>query len=411
MRNQTQFITRLRASLENAWRDHSLRDRAATFGGIVLLWAVYVAVVELVAHTADREIGGRSLPGPGDFLLHGFIGDLSTAPPLARWDSIWYYEIAREGYNGAAPESRHTPAFFPLYALAMRVSGELLGGDFFRGGIWVSRLSLLAALCLLACYVRDTEPPCMPTWPALAALLAFPSAFILVSVYSESLFLALVLSAFILARRRRFVLAACFVIGASMTRIQGLSLVPALALMASEDRRTNGEHLLPFLPVAAGIIAYAVMAVYCWRAFGDPFYHLSVKRELWDQGFTAPWTTFDRAIQKASAAAAQPNLAALYTLLQLPCAYLAFLSGAILACQTGRRPWAEIAFVACSLTMSSSSGDLGGMPRFVLVLFPVFTVLGKLRRWSAVWHAYIIFAAMAQACLVIHYVSFRAPPP
>ncbi|MGH7194590.1 MAG: mannosyltransferase family protein, partial [Candidatus Saccharimonadales bacterium] len=371
-------LPELRTWWKRMWCDDTIRERAAVFGGIVLLWAAYVAAVQAVACAAARDMPAGSLPSRGHYLLHGFVDDLTSAPALARWDSIWFYGIAREGYTGAGPDSRHTPAFLPLYPLAMRLSGDLIGADYFRGGVWVSRLALLAALCLLAVYVRETQPRATPVWPVLAALLAFPSAFILAAVYSESLFLALTLAAFVLAHRRRHALAAGFVLLASLTRIQGLALIPGFAVLAVGDWRDGRRSVFSFAPAAAGAMAYAAMAAACWAAFGDPFYHFAVKRELWHQGFTSPLLTLDQAITTSSTALDQGGSGSLYTILQLPCVYLAIFAGVVLAFEPGRRPWPELTFLAGCLAMSLFGGALDGMPRFMLVLFPVFVALGRL---------------------------------
>ena len=102
------------------------------------------------------------------------------APPLARWDSFWYYNIARYGYAGDFEESQYSGGFLPLYPWAMRVVHRLTGMELFTAGLWISRLSLLAALLLLGTYARQLPVGGSPQHVA-AAYLAFPSAFILVS--------------------------------------------------------------------------------------------------------------------------------------------------------------------------------------------------------------------------------------
>ncbi len=74
--------------------------------------------------------------------------------------------------------------------------------------------------------------------------------------------------------------------------------------------------------------------------------------------------------------------------------------------------WAAyVVYVATAVGMSFTCGILDALPRYSLALFPLFIVLGKLRRWPMIWHVYLITGAMLQACLIIHYVSFRLPAP
>jgi len=53
--------------------------------------------------------------------------------PWAHWDGVWFLRIAANGY--ADP---HSPAFFPLYPVAVRGVGWLLGGGFELDGIVLS---------------------------------------------------------------------------------------------------------------------------------------------------------------------------------------------------------------------------------------------------------------------------------
>jgi hypothetical protein len=47
---------------------------------------------------------------------------------FARWDSGWFYGIARNGY-AFVEEGRSNLAFFPAYPMSMRYIGWLMGGD------------------------------------------------------------------------------------------------------------------------------------------------------------------------------------------------------------------------------------------------------------------------------------------
>ena len=73
----------------------------------------------------------------------GYFGNLLVAP-FARWDSVWYLAIAQGGYD-------HQPArtaFFPLYPLAMRGLGTVIGSDLIAG-VLISLVAFAIALVLL----------------------------------------------------------------------------------------------------------------------------------------------------------------------------------------------------------------------------------------------------------------------
>ncbi len=225
-------------SVLRSW-DRILREVAARLRGGLLALAVFAVGVEAIGIAVVRARGHDAQPRLR-YYLHGFVETIEGAPPLARWDSLWYYGLATEGYTGHGRDSRLTPGFLPLYPLLMRIVGDVGGCGYFTAGVWVSRLALLAVVLLLPIYVRQREGPAVPGWPSVVTLLAFPTAYILPAVYSEALFLALALAAFVLARRGSHGWAALAAFGAGLTRIHGLALVPALAVLGLEQWRRGG---------------------------------------------------------------------------------------------------------------------------------------------------------------------------
>ena len=145
-----------------------------------------------------------------------------------RADSNWYTSIAQHGY-GADPD--HTPAFFPAYPALVAGLGRLLGGQYGLAGLLIS---------LVACAV-SFELIWRLALPRLGAaganrsvlyLALFPMAVFLGAVYSESLFLAFSLAAFVLAERGRWPAAAAAAGCATLTRSVGIAVVAGLAVMA-----------------------------------------------------------------------------------------------------------------------------------------------------------------------------------
>ena len=128
---------------------------------------------------------------------------------FARYDSGWYHGIARNGYQWVEG-GRNNLAFFPVYPMAMRASGLLLGGkpaDFYFGGIAVSWVACMVAMLLLYRLARlDVDEDAAER--AVPYALLYPFAFFFGVVYSESLFLMLVLGAFYGFRTRRWALGA-----------------------------------------------------------------------------------------------------------------------------------------------------------------------------------------------------------
>jgi hypothetical protein len=367
---------------------------------IFLVCALYIVSVEAIAHAVARGAAPRNVP----LLLHGFLTDLSEAPPLARWDSIWYYGIAVRGYSG----NPHSPGFLPLYPVLMRLAARGLALDPFTAGLWISRAATLVALLLLAEYSRTQEPEGTPSLPPVLALLAFPSAFILISVYSESLFLATSLAAFVFARGERPWAAAVAAFAAGLTRIHGLALLPALLLLGCSQWRTGKRPLAAFAPALGVGAAYVCLAAYFALAFGNPLVYFVAKRDGFDTPFKLPWDSMPRSIERFNMALDREGLEALCVGLEIPCLWFLVIC-ILLLCD--RRRWPEALFVAGGVTMSLFTGSLWGLPRFVLSVFPVFPVLAALHRHKALWWLFLLCGVQLQFACLVQYVKFGLPAP
>ena len=97
-------------------------------------------------------------------------------------------------------------------------------------------------------------------------LAVFPMALFLQAVYSESLFLLLSLAAFSLAERGRFAGAGVVAGLAILTRVAGLALLPALAVLAWRHR----ERLRALGKLALALPVAAIYPLVLWQQVGDP---------------------------------------------------------------------------------------------------------------------------------------------
>jgi hypothetical protein len=371
-----------------------------SFVFMLVLCLLYVLAVEVIARWV---LHGRD-PRIAEGELHGFVEDIWSAPPLARWDSVWYYGIAVGGYEG----NRNKAGFLPLYPLMMRVASRAFGVDPFVAGLWISRVAMLIALSLLVEYTRSIRSTELRGLSPSLILLTFPSAFILISVYSESLFLATTLAAFVLARRGHPWLAAVAAFAAGMTRIHGLALLPALAALGWSQWRAEERSLASFAPAAGVAAAYACISLYFSLAFGDPLRYFSAKREGFNTRFSLPWETLERSFTRFDYALARDTLEALYIGLEVPCLWILIIASYrnfMLRC------WPELVFLAGGAMMSLCAGSLWGLPRFVLCFFPIYTVLSELHRWRVVWWIFLICNFLLQVANLVQYVNFGLPAP
>src|SRR5215470_7795847 len=109
--------------------------------------------------------------------------------PFTRFDTGWYYPIARNGYQYVAG-GRNNLAFFPVYPLLMRYVGRLFGPrpfDYVRGGIVVSWVAFVLAMIALSGLARLDLPRRLASRAVLLTAI-FPFAFFYGVLYTESVF-------------------------------------------------------------------------------------------------------------------------------------------------------------------------------------------------------------------------------
>lgn len=181
--------------------------------------------------------------------------------PWRRYDTVWYIKVAMQGYR------RDTGIVFPpLYPIFIRAAVPFFGGNYVLAAVVVSNVFCLASFILLFKLIqREFGDDALAT-RTLILLAAFPTAFYLVAGYTEPLFLAFTLAAFLTAFDRRWWLAALMAFLASLTRLQGIVLCLPLAWIAFiRHRPTNIRGTLHRIPAVVGAaLGTAAYESYIW---------------------------------------------------------------------------------------------------------------------------------------------------
>ena len=200
--------------------------------------------------------------------------------PFTRYDSGWYFQIARYGYPfvaGGPPVGLGKPgkiAYFPLYPLLMRYAGRLFGradADVYLGGILVSWISFVLAMVALF-FLARLDLPRRQAVRAVLLTAIFPFGFFFGMVYTEALFLLLAVSSFYAFRTRRWMVGGVCGGLATATRVTGILMLPALAWLAwrnaERTRRDRALAIVGLLLAVGGIGAYSI---YVYQLSGNAF--------------------------------------------------------------------------------------------------------------------------------------------
>jgi Mannosyltransferase (PIG-V) len=364
------------------WRGDVVVALKAFWLSRVLVWAAGLGAIAIwglhETHRTAFDPGGVTRP-------FGAFGDLLVAP-AARWDSVWYLDIAGSGYGGG-----DRAAFFPLYPLLVRVGGTLCGSPLIAG-VALSCGAFVVALAALHRLAVIEVGPEAARW-TVVALALFPGSLWFSAVYSESLFLMVSVGAVLCARQQRW--AAAGLLGAlgAATRSAGLLLLVPLALLwwdAWRARRARAVDLAWLALVPVGLGAFCGYLALAGEGAGAPF----SSQDTWHRALAGPWAGAADGASAAWAGVRQlvhgppPPLyfdAAVGDAMAIGRHNVALFACLVLAVPAligalRRLPLAHGAYALCALLLPLSypvgPQPLMSLPRFVAVLYPLFLWLG-----------------------------------
>jgi len=368
-----------------------------------------------VTHLSQAVYAGRLTYDP-TALLSGAPGRWLNA--WADWDGQWYIRIARLGYRG-----HDYAAFFPLYPMLLRVLSPLAAHSYIVAGVALSLVCYIAAMVVLYRLVTIDYGDRVASW-TVVFMSVFPTSFFFQAVYTESIFLLTTVTCLYFARRERWLLAGLAGFLAALARNTGILVLLPMALFYLEARgwrpRRLDRRLAWFGLVPAGL---AVWMAYLLGRFGDPL-AFSHAQGHWHRYLAAPWTAVDLGVRQGIVGIeallrngeGTPSISSHNTLLipvTLPNA-LAFASlvGAaavlILSARRLRLPYAVYgwASLAAPLFYPTLRQPLFSLPRFLLVIFPVFLGLALVTERLKVTRVAIV-AAFVLGLLLLTSVFVR----
>ena len=282
-----------------------------------------------------------------------------------RWDAVHYLNIATQGYQG------FDMAFFPLYPALIRIVGSLAGNHLIAG-LLISNASFFFGLLYLY-KLLEHEYDRAVARRAIFYVSIFPTSVYFAAVYTESLFFMLTVASFYYMRGRHWWLAGIFGFFAALTRVEGvLLLVPFVIEWSAQEERPRGTRA--YLDLAAGTLiplGLAVYMAYLWVLRADPLYFSHVQVH-WNRTLAWPWVSVANAFGKIVHATGGQEVANQ----SLEIGFTMLMIAVLLAGWHSLRP-SYIAYMALSILVPMSTSNLMSMPRFALVLFPMFVILAR----------------------------------
>lgn len=347
-------------------------------------WAVGTAILTLILATAFAMLG-RSINGFHP--TYPYAEWLSVVPAwvgvFAQFDGVHYLTIARQGYEGIGL----VQAFFPVYPLLMRLLAGGVATDFAH--IISGRLISFFALAGIA-YLWFGQKRFITSGAAVRygfwLFLLWPVSFFLHSLYTESLFILLVITSLLCAAKKQWLLAGIVAGIASGTRVVGVLLFPALLIELLQQTNWRWSitphwlqrHWKNLFFISLSLTGWLLYSLYLWREFQDPLLYMHVQKEF---GAGRQDVT-----QLPGLVQLQLLVRYVRMLVSVPIStswlviaqefFLSIFAAAMLLLGVKKVRLSVWFFSTASLLVPTMTGSLSSMPRYILAAPAVFLIFG-----------------------------------
>lgn len=291
--------------------------------------------------------------------------------PWANFDGVHYLDIAGNGY-------KDNGGFFPFYPILIRGvslifgTGQVFGNQQFFSSLLISNLCFLFALILLYKLISLDHKDKTAFWTVIF-LIFFPTSFFFVTAYTESLFLLLTVLVFYFIRKKQWLFASLSGMFLSITRLTGILIIPSLIYEIIKQKKSTKELLFIILYslfiIPVGLFAFSY---YCNLKWHNPLYYIYAQTLFKNgrtTGFVFPLQTAYRYIKILLTVS--PRIYEYWiALLEFACFWLA---GYLLF--VAWRKKVRLSYLLFSIfcfIIPISSGTFSGLPRYIIVLFPMF---------------------------------------
>ena len=153
---------------------------------------------------------------------------------FAQYDGSGYLDVAKNGYNDVFYEGNGNYHWYPLYPILIKIFSYIFGYGW--SAFLVANILSFIAIYLLFKLIRE-EFNVDIARKSVFFLLFFPTAYFFTVMYSESLFLVLILGMFLLARRGRWGYVGVLGFLACLTRIYGLVMFFPMLYMYLDQKK------------------------------------------------------------------------------------------------------------------------------------------------------------------------------
>lgn len=350
--------------------------------GLLLVWRIYLLVLETVKY---------SIP-----LRKGYLGFVSQS----NFDGVFYTAISQYWYRGL------DQAFFPLYPISIWVFSNIFVIKPSAAGIFVGVLCLFFMLLFLY-KLMDVDHLKKYAFWSIIFYISFPTSFFLANIYTESIFLFLIILSFYLARKGNRVASALTASLATSTRVVGILILPSIAWefylqYKDQNRKFNLKslfmYLWPIFLIPTGLFSYMI---FLWYKYADPllFVHIQPAFGAGRSGgdvILLPQLIF----RYAKIFTSVPYASMTFWISALE--FFMFIASLVLLyfAYINKIRKSYILFGLLVIIFPTLSGTLSSFPRYALASFPLFIYLGTIKN-IPIKITFLIFGLIVEAILAV----------
>ena len=365
---------------------------------LFILWKIFLFIPLIASQiflSPRINYGYTLLPY---FLQKGSVLSNFLLYPFGNFDGVYYLLIAAKGYTVNA-------GFFPLFPLSIHIVSLPFNNLSFLLTQYILALFLVCVYFFTALIVfyklLKLDYKENIAIRSIIFLLVFPTSFFFASIYSESLFFLLSITSFYFARKKNWFWAGIAGGLLNSTRLVGIALFPALLYeyFKNENKKSLGK-LLPIFLSPIGLIVYAF---YNWHKWGNFFYFIQAQGDFHNNRSVSSIILPIQTIFRYFKILVTVDFhiyewwIALFELL--------FFIFAVIFLFIAWRKKVRISYLifgSLCLIIPSLTGTFSGVPRYVLIIFPIFIALALTK--NKIFR--IAYCVISAALLFIFFMLF-----
>lgn len=174
---------------------------------------------------------------------------------FSTWDAQHYLFLAQKGYHPGEESNR----FFPLFPSLIRLFA--FAGGYFFSGLCIANIFSIIGFIYFYLFVKDFTKKESIAYKSLLVFLVFPTSFYFSLIYSEGIFLGIVMPLFYYLRKKKILYVALCAFLLPLARPTGILICfplfvnAVLDYMRSKTLHVRFPVILPFMPLL-GLLLY-----------------------------------------------------------------------------------------------------------------------------------------------------------